>query len=702
MKFKKFLATFLPSLLLLAFITYTINFPNAEAKVTLIVDDDGGSGVYTRIQDAINAANPGDTISVKKGIYSSFIVGKSLLIKGEDRNATIVDGEGSGIIVFVTANDVRIQGFTIKNGTTGIYAYGVSNLSIVDNIITKHNEAMLIRFSNHVYVEQNSISNCADRGVLITNSQNFVVRKNEAYQNVYGLNANGSAYGLIVGNKVYENGLYGIGVLNSTNCVVFGNTVTKNPTGISVEEESANVLVYDNNLINNFMQGYDDKTNNWDNGIEGNYWRDYVGNDTDNDGIGDTPHLVWGDRMDYRPLMGPYSSFNVSEEYSIGIVSNSTISDFTFFNSNFTMRMHVSNSTTNQTFGFLRVCIPYYALSPPFNATIDGINPYYWNYALHDDGQNRWIYFAYQHTANEVNEVIIRGSEPPDIKPPKISILSPENKTYTTKSISLIFALNEPTSWIGYSLDGSANITVTSNISLTIADDRAYSIIVYANDTSGNMGKSEKVYFTIDTTPPSIIIQSPENKSYKTTTVSLNFTINEPTSWKGYSLDGQANVTLATNKTLSGLTEGIHRITLYANDTFGHMGSSETVYFKIDTTAPIISILSPENKTYTTSSITLNFTINEAATWIRYSLDGQANQTISGNTTLPTLADGAHKVRIYMQDTAGNTAASAIVYFTVNTQQEAFPTWMLAVVGTVGVAIAIIVGAYFVKTRKAK
>jgi len=101
-----------------------------------------------------------------------------------------------------------------------------------------------------------------------------------------------------------------------------------------------------------------------------------------------------------------------------------------------------------------------------------------------------------------------------------------------------------------------------------------------------------------DATPPTISILSPENKTYyipppdgfiidiyppptPQTCVPLNFTVDEMTSWIGYSLNGQANVTVVGNTTLTGLTCGSHNIIAYANDTYGNMGSSETVYFTV-------------------------------------------------------------------------------------------------------------------------
>jgi hypothetical protein len=103
---------------------------------------------------------------------------------------------------------------------------------------------------------------------------------------------------------------------------------------------------------------------------------------------------------------------------------------------------------------------------------------------------------------------------------PSITIISPKNETYATTSVPLIFTLNEPTSWVGYSLDGAENVTITGNTTLAGLLEGLHYVIVYANDTAGNMGSSDVVYFTIDVTPPSIenVSQTPLKKMcYQTT-----------------------------------------------------------------------------------------------------------------------------------------------------------------------------------------
>jgi hypothetical protein len=97
--------------------------------------------------------------------------------------------------------------------------------------------------------------------------------------------------------------------------------------------------------------------------------------------------------------------------------------------------------------------------------------------------------------------------------------------------------------------------------------------------------------FGYGTVPPAIVVVSPENKTYNVTDFSLAFTLNKPAVWMCYSLDGQENVTVSGNTTLSGLSNGLHSLVVYANDTFGNMGASENVNFTVATPETFPTIL---------------------------------------------------------------------------------------------------------------
>jgi undecaprenyl-diphosphatase len=92
--------------------------------------------------------------------------------------------------------------------------------------------------------------------------------------------------------------------------------------------------------------------------------------------------------------------------------------------------------------------------------------------------------------------------------------------------------------------------------------------------------------------------------------------------------------------------------------------SHSTLRLSSDNSSPIIVISSPKNITYTMSDIPLTFTIHVPIVWMGYSLDGHANVTTSGNTTLTSLTERAHRVTVYCNDTTGKTYSSATVYFT--------------------------------------
>lgn len=81
---------------------------------------------------------------------------------------------------------------------------------------------------------------------------------------------------------------------------------------------------------------------------------------------------------------------------------------------------------------------------------------------------------------------------------------------------------------------------------------------------------------------PKITVQSPVAQTYNETAVVLAFTVDKHINWTGYSLDGKDNVTSTGNITLSGLSSGLHNITVYAGDSFGNVGASQTISFTVN------------------------------------------------------------------------------------------------------------------------
>jgi len=174
--------------------------------------------------------------------------------------------------------------------------------------------------------------------------------------------------------------------------------------------------------------------------------------------------------------------------------------------------------------------------------------------------------------------------------PPTVQITSPENKTY--REVTLDYTTNRGVNWVGYSLDGHPNITVTAPVTMHGLSQGGHQIVFYANDSQGNMGISDKVYFSVDSVAPIIVFLSPTNQSYDTNDVQLTFLVNDGTAALEYSLDGQEPVQIVGNVTLVALSNGPHYITVYAADNLGNVDQM-TVHFEVAPfpTLPVIAAL---------------------------------------------------------------------------------------------------------------
>jgi len=362
MRRKTVLVVLLILLIILCSTSKFIIETQAEPK-TWIVDDDGPADFHT-IQEAINAAFPGDTIYVAAGTYYERIkVNKTLTLIGEDPTTTIIDGSGAGLIVNVTADYVKIMNFTIQNGKyyVGVWVENPSGSPIVSVSISKNifvnnyacvilsrsigatitdNVMKLNQYGIRVYsskltsITHNTIENSLFYGIhLHTRSENNTIKLNELLYNKYGIHIETSDYNEISRNEIIsatdKNG-YGIRLTTSKNTIIVGNTIQFNYRGIVLWENSVNNTIYYNNFLNNTEQHYHYNTplsaNLWDTnicpGAEGNYWSDYQGVDDGSgegrwgeprvagDGVGDT--LIPHQNVDYYPLMHPWALFPIA------------------------------------------------------------------------------------------------------------------------------------------------------------------------------------------------------------------------------------------------------------------------------------------------------------------------------------------------------------------------------------------------------
>ena len=173
--------------------------------------------------------------------------------------------------------------------------------------------------------------------------------------------------------------------------------------------------------------------------------------------------------------------------------------------------------------------------------------------------------------------------------PKRIYILDEVLRVYDPETDSWTFGANIPTYRLNRSMAivndmlhviGGANYTFEYLLTQIIGG----SVTPYATN-------ERYTPFGYGTAPPSIDVVSPVNQTYNASDVSLIFTVNKPSFWLGYSLNGKENVTINGNTTIDGLSSGLYSLTVYANDTFGNMGASETIGFSVEVRFPTVLVV---------------------------------------------------------------------------------------------------------------
>jgi parallel beta-helix repeat protein len=170
---------FLYVLVLISVLAIALNFQRnlASAESTIAVPD-----TYLSIQEAINHARPGETIYVKAGVYLEHIVieTNNLKIVGEDKSITIIDGQGTGTVVYVKANGTVLSGFTIRNSgfnftDSGIYIDHSLEANISGNNVISSNLGVYLYASSNVVLRNNNLTaNRYNFGVYGDNLDGYV------------------------------------------------------------------------------------------------------------------------------------------------------------------------------------------------------------------------------------------------------------------------------------------------------------------------------------------------------------------------------------------------------------------------------------------------------------------------------------------------------------------------------------------------
>ncbi|MHA2495803.1 MAG: right-handed parallel beta-helix repeat-containing protein, partial [Candidatus Hodarchaeales archaeon] len=486
-------------------------------------------------------ANPGSTLLLKDSTFS--------YAGWEDGT----NGDHSGM--WINTDGAQIINCTIQDNFYGFYLYQAENCLIANNTIT----------------------NGAQDGIYLESSDSAT----------------------LTNNIFADNGRNGVSFSSSDNGILKDNAITGNTAnGISLNTTTGNCRIWGNILeSNDGPNAYDNGTNNyWDVGAHGNWWDDYVGNDTDYDGCGDQSYSISGgsgaeDR--YPLILRP----NVDVTRPSVDAPLDIIYEASTFGHTITWQPNDERPAGYRIYRDDNQLVIRTWNGSAIKILVDGLPLGFHNYTLiiYDEAGN-WA-------KDTVFVVVI------DITPPTVIIQSPGNITFTVSS--LIFNISGDALHYWYFIENmdTMNQSWADGVNRTL-NDGVYTLHVFGNDSAGNEAHTW-VMFTIDTTPPTVAIHHPLDTTYAIPTLYVTLSGDAVHYW--YSLEGPSghgNVSWTGSVQEINLIDGPYTLHAYGNDLAGnvaHMAVTFTVRRDQNILIEIADTIIGANNTIEVSS---NITVN--------------------------------------------------------------------------------------------
>ncbi|KYK24452.1 hypothetical protein AYK24_06090 [Thermoplasmatales archaeon SG8-52-4] len=217
-----------------------------------------GNGNFSKIQDGIDLAKPGDTIYVYNGTYfENIVIDKSITLIGENKESTIIDGRETGNVLKINADNVIVQNFTIQHSGL-VYPNSGINLSsdnnqIYNNIIKNNYYGITLYHSSGNIIKGNIIKNDDHCGIYLSNSISNMISNNIIM--FHEFNGIGLYYSSdnnsIQGNNLSNNGFCSVNIRKSEGNNIVGNNISNNSIGIHLPLKNNEINnIFSNNEIN--------------------------------------------------------------------------------------------------------------------------------------------------------------------------------------------------------------------------------------------------------------------------------------------------------------------------------------------------------------------------------------------------------------------------------------------------------------------
>jgi parallel beta-helix repeat protein len=312
-------------------------FIEGELNFTSLASNEGWKGDGTSenpylIKDLKISPQAGHCIEIRNSSLH-FIIQDSQLINGtggvylsnvsngEVKGCTIQDNQLG--LLLENSQDIKVLQNTLSSNLDGIYLFKSKLNEVEGNNVSLNNGEGITLFRS---IENSILSNTLlgnQYALALIQSDNNEISYNTASENVGGIQLQGSHNNLVNWNSLYNNDI-GMYLLNNCteNKITYNDISLNFGSGIILVKTRNNTFHHNNIIENNKQLTLTLSFDNWhDEDNKGNYWSDYKGNDTDEDGVGDTgiPH----NNVDFYPLIEPVKIQN-GEEDEDGVGGTST------------------------------------------------------------------------------------------------------------------------------------------------------------------------------------------------------------------------------------------------------------------------------------------------------------------------------------------------------------------------------------------
>jgi hypothetical protein len=212
-------------------------------------------GDFPTIQEAIDAAEGGDTVRVAEGSYTEMlsITKDRISLEGAGPDNTILKGNSANPVVLVSnARDVRIVSLAIREGAYGVQtefaSLTCSKIRLQDNAY-----GLAVRFNSYAKIADSNVAGNKTDGVLVlANSSASMTRCQLTRNGGNGLRVMQTSSAILTSSALTDNGGNGVQAAEGSSLTATGNEIVRNKySGVDVTGHSVGALWGGNHIAEN-------------------------------------------------------------------------------------------------------------------------------------------------------------------------------------------------------------------------------------------------------------------------------------------------------------------------------------------------------------------------------------------------------------------------------------------------------------------